>query len=656
MSQNKQTLPPPTADTRPAAAPPAQPAAALDPARYPLLSRLNSPHDIRQLPQESLPQLAAEVRDLIISTVSVTGGHLAPSLGVVELTIALLGAFDALADRIVWDVGHQAYAWKILTDRAAKFHSLRQLDGLRGFPSRDESPYDHFSVGHSSTSISAALGMAVARDLHGLDTHAVAIIGDGSLTGGMAFEALNHAGHAQKRLIVVLNDNEMSIDKNVGALSLMLSRSLSSAWMAKAKNEIKGLLRNIPAIGEDLVHYLRRSKQSFKALFTPGVLFETLGFEYIGPVNGHDFESLTTALEAAKLQNKPVLVHVLTKKGKGYLPAEENPVTFHGVGSFEPESGKTTKRPQQLPQYTQIFSDTLCRIAENDPRVMAITAAMPSGTGTSAFAQRFPDRFVDVGICEQHAVTFAAGLASQGFLPVVAVYSTFMQRGYDQLIHDVCMQRLPVVFALDRAGLVGEDGATHHGAFDLSFLRCVPNLSILAPCDEAELQNALHTALTLNAPVAIRFPRGVGVGVPLPENPQRLPAAQGQLLREGRDIAIISCGSRSHPALEAAERIFEEQGREITVFDARWVKPLPVKQLLDIAATHHTLLIAEENALAGGFSSAVLECLADNKALAPLQHIIRVGIGDHFVEHGPQKILREREHLCIDSIIKLLEK
>ncbi len=627
----------------------------LDPERYPLLSRIKQPGDVAALPSEQMPQLAAEVRDQIIQTVSRTGGHLAPSLGVVDLTIALLASFDPAADRIVWDVGHQAYAWKILTGRAGQFHSLREHGGLCGFPKRDESPYDHFGTGHSSTSISAALGMAVARDLKGEQFHSVAVIGDGSLSAGMAFEALNHAGHIKKRLIVILNDNEMSIAKNVGALSLILSRNLSSNWMLRAKRDIENFLTTIPAIGEDLVHYIRRSKRSFKAFFTPGMLFEALGFNYIGLVDGHNFEDLLETLETAKAQDEPVLVHVATKKGKGYAPAEENPVTFHGVGSFEPESGQAKKRGGSLPTYTEVFSGTLCRLGERDNRIVAITAAMPEGTGTREFATRFPDRFVDVGICEQHAVTFAAGLATQGLRPVVALYSTFLQRGYDQLIHDVCLQNLPVVFALDRAGLVGEDGATHHGVFDLSFLRSVPNLSILAPRDEGELQDALYTALNLEGPAVIRYPRGVGMGVPLSEHYTMLTPGRGELLRQGRDIAVIACGSRAHPANEAAERLYEQDRREITVFDARWVKPLPERQILDIAASHHTLILAEENALIGGFTSGVLECLSDNNAIN--QHtIIRVGIADHFVEHGPQKILREQERICIDSLVEALKK
>ncbi len=627
----------------------------LDPERYPLLSQIRLPGDVAALSLEQMPLLAAEVRDQIIQTVSRTGGHLAPSLGVVDLTIALLASLNPGVDRIVWDVGHQAYAWKILTGRAGQFHSLREHGGLCGFPKRDESLYDDFGTGHSSTSISAALGMAVARDLKGEQFHSVAVIGDGSLSAGMAFEALNHAGHIKKRLIVILNDNEMSIAKNVGALSLILSRNLSSNWMLRAKRDIESFLTTIPAIGEDLVQYIRRSKRSFKAFFTPGMLFEAFGFNYIGLVDGHNIEELLETLETAKAQDSPVLVHVATKKGKGDAPAEENPVTFHGVGSFEPESGLARKRGGSLPTYTDVFSGTLCRLGERDERIVAITAAMPEGTGTREFASRFPDRFVDVGICEQQAITFAAGLATQGLRPVVALYSTFLQRGYDQLIHDVCLQNLPVVFAIDRAGLVGEDGATHHGVFDLSFLRAVPNLSILAPRDEGELQDALYTALNLNGPAAVRYPRGVGMGVPLGEHYAMLTPGLGELLRQGRALAVIACGSRVHPANEAAERLYEQARREITVFDARWVKPLPERQILDIAASHHTLILAEENALIGGFTSGVLECLADNNALN--RHtIIRVGIGDHFVEHGPQKVLREQERICIDSLVDALKR
>lgn len=622
-----------------------------------VLSRIQVPTDVATLDANELRLLAGDVRSAIIETVSQNGGHLAPSLGVVELTLALLCSFDPARDKVIWDVGHQAYAWKLLTGRAKNFSTLRRRHGVSGFPKPAESPYDHFGVGHSSTSISAALGMAVARDLAGDDNHVVAVIGDGSLTAGLAFEGLNQAGDMGKKLIVILNDNEMSISKNVGALSLFLSRNLSKSWACRMKRDMEAALKAIPGIGDEMLAYAKRSEHSLKSFFTPGMLFEAFRFSYIGPVDGHDVRALVRNLEVAKSNDGPVLLHVLTRKGKGYAPAELNPSYFHGVGRFEPETGKSCKQPDapQLPTYTEVFGSTLCKLAEDDERVIAITAAMPEGTGTSCFASRFPDRFVDVGICEQHAVTFAAGLAMQGYRPFVAIYSTFLQRSYDQIIHDVCLQNLPVVFCLDRAGLVGEDGPTHHGAFDLSFLRHIPNISIIAPRDELELQSALCTTLHHNLPMAIRYPRGVGIGIAMHDIPQPLPYAQGEVLKEGSRIAVMAVGSRVHPALEAAERFAEECGVHVTVFDARWVKPLPEEQLLTLAATHDSLLLIEENTIVGGFSSAVLELLADKGALRH-QRIRRIGLPDAFVEQGTQQELRVELGLCIDGIMKELQQ
>lgn len=621
----------------------------------PLLDSLASPRDVAGLTSEQLQQLADELRQRIIATVSCNGGHLAPSLGVVELTIALLSSFDAGRDKVIWDVGHQAYAWKLLTGRAASFHTLRRGGGISGFPKMTESPYDHFGVGHSSTSISAALGMAMARDLAGGDSNVVAVIGDGSMTAGLAFEGLNQAGAMDRKLIVVLNDNEMSISKNVGALSLFLSRNLSKRWVRRMKKDMETFMRSIPGIGEDMLGYAKRSEHSLKGFFTPGMLFEAFGFNYIGPVNGHDVKALTRTFDMARTLDEPVLLHVLTRKGKGYAPAETNPTHFHGVGRFEPETGRAAKLADApaLPSFTDVFGETLCMLADEDKRVIAITAAMPEGTGTSCFCTRHPERFVDVGICEQHAVTFAAGLATQGLRPFVAIYSTFLQRSYDQVVHDVCIQNLPVVFCVDRAGLVGEDGPTHHGVFDLSYLRHIPNMHILAPRDEAQLRHAMRTALALNAPVAIRYPRGVGTGAALPPRGEVQPLGRGEVLKQGRGVAVIACGSRVAPALEAAERVAEESGRQVTVFDAVWVKPLPEAQLLELAATHDALLLLEENALAGGFTSAVLECLADHGALRG-QAIRRLGVPDHFVEHGSQKELRAKLGLCVDGIEEAL--
>ena len=624
-------------------------------ARNTLLARIHKPHDVASLDPADLPLLAGELRERIIETVSRNGGHLAPSLGVVELTLALCSVFDPDRDKLIWDVGHQCYAWKLLTGRADRFDTLRKLGGLSGFPKPCESPYDHFGVGHSSTSLSAALGMAMARDLNGQQHHVLAVIGDGSLTGGQALEGLNLAGDMQRRLIVVLNDNEMSIAPNVGSLSLFLSRTLTRAWVRQTKKDVLRLLRSIPRIGGDLVTLAQRSEQSFKSFFTPGMLFEAFRFSYLGPVQGHDLKELKRHLHmAAQVEDRPVLLHVLTRKGKGYPPAESNPAYFHGVGGFEPETGRARANKQAPPSFTSVFGDTLCELAEQDPRLVAITAAMPEGTGTSRFQERFPERFVDVGICEQHAVTFAAGLAKEGFKPVVAVYSTFLQRGYDQIVHDVCIQKLPVVFCVDRAGLVGEDGPTHHGAFDIAYLRHIPHMSILAPRDEDMLRRALATALQCSGPVAVRYPRGAGYGVPMDSPLAVLPAGRGELLEEGRDALVIALGSRVHPALEAVQRLREETGRQFAVFDPIWAKPLPEEELLELAARHNRILMVEEGSSAGGFSSAVLELWSDRGVLQG-QKIRRLGIPDVFIDHGPQQELRAQIGLCVDGIAVALQ-
>ncbi len=627
-----------------------------DTALPPLLARITHPSMVAELSLSEKEMLATELRQTIIRTVSANGGHLAPSLGVVELTLALLSVFNPEDDRLVWDVGHQSYAWKLLTGRSENFHTLRQLGGISGFPKIEESPFDHFGVGHSSTSVSAALGMAMARDLAGKKNHVLAVIGDGSLTGGLAFEGLNQAGDMGRRLIVVLNDNEMSISHNVGALSLFLSRNMERGWARRVRKEVKDWLKSIPGIGDEMAEYAHRTHRSLKTVFTPGMLFEALRFNYIGPVDGHNIEGLERHLRmAASIDDQPVLLHVLTRKGKGYPPAEAHPSRFHGLGEFDIATGQTQPRPVDAPPtYTDVFGETLCRLAKEDDRIVAVTAAMSSGTGTGHFKARFPTRFTDVGICEQHAVTFAAGLASQGYRPFVAIYSTFSQRAYDQIVHDVCIQKLPVTLCLDRAGLVGEDGPTHHGAFDLSFLRHIPNLNILAPRDEVELQAALITSLNLGQPLVIRYPRGAATGLPLPDadpliSLPPLPYGEGELLREGADAVIIGVGSMVWPAKRAADRLFAETGRSVAVFDARWVKPLPKRQLLDLAARYNRLLFVEENALAGGFSSAVLELLADAGALTG-QRIKRLGLPDAFVEHGTQAQLRRRLGLDDEGI------
>ncbi len=605
-----------------------------------ILPLIKKPADLAGLTAEEIETLAAELRRVIIAQVSESGGHLAPSLGVVELTLALYRIFDLEKDRIIWDVGHQAYAHKILTGRLALFHTLRKLGGVSGFPRMAESPYDHFGVGHSSTSISAALGMAMARDLSGGKNEVIAVIGDGSMTAGMAFEALNQAGDMERKLIVVLNDNEMSISRNVGALSRFMSRKLSGPLITRFKREFEAFLRQIPKIGADLALFARRSEDAFKSFLTPGMLFEAFRFTYVGPLDGHNVQGMEDVFRQVKSLDKPVLVHVLTQKGRGYQPAEVNPTYFHGVGGFEPESGLARKSgPGPFASYTDVFGSTLCALGEKDKKIVAITAAMPEGTGIDCFRSRFPDRFVDVGICEQHAVTFAAGLASQGYKPAVAIYSTFLQRSYDQVVHDVCLQNLGVKFFLDRGGLVGEDGATHHGAFDFSYLRHIPNIVLMAPKDEDELARMIATAFAVEGPVAVRYPRGMGAGVPVDPALAPLPVGQGELLRDGRDALILAVGSRVLPSLDAAQELADAGVADVAVFNARFVKPLPAEQILDLAGRFERIVLAEENALAGGFGSAVLELLADSDRLAG-RRVRRVGLPDQFVEHGSSKQLR----------------
>ena len=620
-----------------------------------ILDGINAPGDVALLADADLATLAGELREEIISVVSHNGGHLAPSLGVIELTLALLCEFSPDNDRIIWDVGHQCYAYKLLTGRRELFHTIRCLNGLSGFPRRAESPYDHFGTGHASTSISAALGMAAARQLNKENRHVVAVIGDGAMTAGLALEALNQAGDLGYPLIVVLNDNDMSISRNVGALSLFLSSRLSSGWARRAKRELEGWLRSIPGIGEDVLNLAKRGEDSLKSLFTPGMLFEAFGFDYIGPVNGHDLTELREILRVAKNEDKPVLVHTLTTKGKGYFPAEENPSKFHGIGCFDHKNGESAKAAgaPDSPTFTEAFSRGLIELAEHDKRVIAITAAMPEGTGLKAFGERFPERLVDVGICEPHSVTFAAGLATQGLRPVVAVYSSFLQRAYDQIIHDVCLQNLPVLFCLDRAGLVGEDGPTHHGAFDLSFLRHIPNLCLLAPRHESEVAPMLKAALAHEGPAAIRYPRGHS-GLNLADQ-VAAPIAwgEGEFLRQGKHIAVIGIGTATNHGLAAAA-LWEAQGNApITVFNTRFVKPLPEKQLLDITAEHEHILVLEENALAGGFSSALLELFNDHGVN---RRIIRLGLPDAFIRQGPADFLREEAGLCAQSVLAALER
>ncbi len=612
---------------------------------YPLLSQIDDPKKLHSFSFEEQIALAKELREYMVSTVSLRGGHLAPSLGVVELTIALFSVLDLTNDRLVWDVGHQAYAHKILTGRFNEFPSLRTYGGISGFPRIAESEFDHFGVGHSSTSISAALGMAMARDLLGKESNVYAVIGDGSMTSGIAFEALNQAGAMGKRLIVVLNDNEMSISQNVGALSSFLSTKLSNPSLTRFKRNFEDVLRQIPKIGDSLAEYAKRGEDAFKTFFTPGILFEALDFTYVGPLDGHDTETLIQTFKQVNQLDKPVLVHVLTQKGRGYRPAEENPSDFHGVGAFDIETGEIYKKQTEILTYTEVFSQTLCELAENDMSIIAITAAMPEGTGTARFAKTFPKRFVDVGICEQHAVTFAAGLATQGFKPAIAIYSTFFQRAFDQILHDVCLQNLDVSFFLDRSGLVGEDGGTHHGAFDLSYFRLIPNIVLMAPKDEKELAEMIRLSFQHKGPTAVRYPRGLGFGVSLEDKSVSFVIGEGELLLEGEDLLVIAVGSLVYPALEAVQK----SGKKSAVFNLRFVKPLPEKQLEELIPRFKAILLLEENAACGGMSAGILEYMVDNNLLEN-KKVYRQTLPDDFVEHGKQEELKRLVGLDVLSI------
>jgi 1-deoxy-D-xylulose-5-phosphate synthase len=608
-----------------------------------ILETINSPDDLKKLSVASLPEVAIELRQLIIETCARNGGHLAPSLGVVELTIALHRVFNTPSDKIIWDVGHQAYAHKILTGRRDHFGTLRTLGGISGFPKRGESSHDAFDVGHSSTSISAATGFATARDLDKRKNKVLAVIGDGSMTGGLAYEAMNHAGHLDNDLIVILNDNEMSIAENVGALSNFLSRTSSSEFVHRFKKDVESFLKRLD-VGKGVLHIARKIEDSFKGFFTPGMLFEAFGFNYIGPIDGHNLPMLIETLQSVKKLNDAVLIHVLTKKGKGYKPAEDNPSLFHGVGPFDIETGKVLKSKGGAASYTAIFGSALCKLATEDERIVAITAAMPDGTGLSGFAKEFPERFYDVGIAEQHGVTFAAGLAAEGLRPVFAVYSSFLQRAYDQVFHDVCLQNLPVTFAIDRAGVVGSDGPTHHGAFDLSYLRHLPNMTLMAPKDENELQHMLATAINLGHPATIRYPRGNGYGVPLDQALKLLQVGQAETLREGCDGVILALGSMVTPAMEAAILLEKHHGIRLAVINARFVKPLDAGLILDLARKYGSLITIEENALQGGFGTAVLELLEEHN-LSGTQ-VLRLGYPDTYIPQGEQHELRAM--LCLD--------
>jgi 1-deoxy-D-xylulose-5-phosphate synthase len=614
---------------------------------YPILDTINSPADLKKLSLEELTRLAAEVRGKIIETVAKTGGHLAPSLGVVELAIALHYVFDAPKDKIIWDVGHQSYAHKLLTGRRALFHTLRTYGGISGFPKREESPYDSFDTGHSSTSISAGLGISTAKSLKGEEARVIAVIGDGSTTAGMAFEGLNQAGHTGKDLIVVLNDNAMSISPNVGAFSSFLSRKMTGKRFVFFRKELDNFLKSIPGVGENILSLIRKSEDSFITFFTPGMLFEAFRFKYTGPIQGHRLDRLIDAFENIREVGGPILVHVITVKGKGYPPAEENPAYYHGVGSFEISTGSPPKAGAKLPPtYSEVFGETMVELGQKERRLFAITAAMPEGTGLNGFAQKFPDRFRDVGIAEQHAVTFAAGLATEGFRPVVAIYSTFLQRAFDQIIHDVCLPNLPVVFCIDRGGLVGEDGQTHHGHFDITYLRSLPNMTLMAPKDENELRHMLFTALHHSGPVAIRYPRGRGLGVPMDPEFKKLPMGEAELLKYGKDLLILALGAMVAPSLEAAT-VLEREGFSVGVVNCRFVKPLD-PSLVSYARNSGKVLIVEENIREGGMSSAILELFGDSDARDVM--VRRIGLPDKFVEHGPVEVLRAKYGLDAGGI------
>ena len=595
---------------------------------YPLLETVNSPADLRKLPRAQLKTLAGELRAYLLDTVSKTGGHLSSNLGTVELTVALHYVFNTPDDRLVWDVGHQTYPHKILTGRRERMGSLRQLGGLSGFPRRDESEHDTFGTAHSSTSISAALGMALAARQKGEDRHAVAIIGDGAMSAGMAFEALNNAGvHDDCKLLVILNDNDMSISPPVGALNRYLAQLMSGRFYASAKNVGKQVLRVAPP----LLELAKRLESHAKGMVVPATLFENFGFNYIGPIDGHDLESLIPTLENIRHLKGPQFLHVVTKKGQGYKLAEVDPIAYHGPGKFDPAMGLQKSSIPAKQTFTQVFGNWLCDMAEQDKRLVGITPAMREGSGMVEFHKRFPDRYHDVGIAEQHAVTFAAGMACEGLKPVVAIYSTFLQRGYDQLIHDVALQNLPVVFALDRAGLVGADGATHAGAYDIAYLRCIPNMSIACPADENECRKLLTSAFEQSHPVAVRYPRGAGAGVVPEAGLHSVPFGKGEIRREGAGVAILAFGTLLYPALQAAEKL------GCTVINMRWAKPLDVELLIQVAATHEALVTLEEGAIMGGAGSAVTEAL---QAAGIVKPVLQLGLKDEFIEHGdPAKLL-----------------
>lgn len=617
---------------------------------YKILDSINSPSDLKKLSYSELATLSGELRDYVIKVVSENGGHLASNLGVVELTLALHRVFDTPEDKIVWDVGHQSYVHKILTGRRAEFVTLRKKGGISGFPKREESSHDAFETGHSSTSISAALGLAKARDLAGENHSVVAVIGDGALTGGMAFEALNHAGDFPTNLIVILNDNEMSISHNIGGLSNYLSRIRTEPAYFKLKSEIETILNRIPVVGKSVFKMAEGLRDWFKYLVVPGVIFEELGFKYLGPIDGHDVKKLEEVIKRAKSYNGyPVLIHVVTVKGKGYPIAETKPNMYHGINPFFIENGELKKKNSKK-TYSEVFGDTLLELAEKNEKIVAVSAAMSEGTGLAGFAEKYKSRFFDVGIAEQHAVTFCAGMAAGGYKPVFAVYSTFLQRAYDQIVHDVCMQNLPVIFAVDRAGIVGSDGETHQGVFDITYLRHIPNLIIMSPKDGKELSEMLKLAVTLEGPAAIRYPRGNAREFEYAETPLEL--GKSEILEEGEDGVIISEGNMVYRALEVCEKL-KQAGRSFTIVNARFIKPLDEKLILELSGKHKVIYTLEDNIVSGGFGSSILELLSRHKTDTDVRMI---GFDDCFIPHGEKEELYTLKNMDCESIFNTIMK
>ncbi len=619
---------------------------------YQYLAHIDSPDDLKKVPREELPKVAEELRDYLVSVISKVGGHLASSLGAVELTLALHYIFNAPRDKIVWDVGHQAYGHKVLTRRRDLLPTIRQYGGISGFPVRDESPYDTFNVAHAGTAISAALGMAVARDLKGEDFHVVAVVGDAGLTAGVELEGVNNLGTLQKKVLVILNDNKMSISPNVGAIAGYLNRIVHGQAYHRLTQEVERMMLAVPRLGPRLLKLSKELVDSAKTMLIPGLVFEELGFEYVGPINGHSIEDLITVLEKVKNNPRPTVVHIVTQKGKGYPHAEKLPEKYHGVTQFDVSTGAFHKAPAKAPSYTAVFGKAMCELAEKDSRIVAITAAMKEGTGLDEFSKRFPNRFYDAGIAEQHAVTFACGLACEGMRPVAAIYSTFLQRAYDQVIHDVCLMHAPVTFALDRAGIVGADGPTHHGLYDLVYLAALPGMVVMAPKDENELRHMLATALSVDGPAALRYPRGNGLGVSLDAEFKRLEIGKAEILREGGEIAILALGTMVYPCLEAASKL-EAEGIRSTVINARFMKPLDEELICCLAAEKQFLVTAEEGTGYGGFGAVVAALLHDRRIPAS---ILRIAVPDRIIPHGAPNLLHAKYGLDADGITERIKK